>query len=95
MWPCGATFPLPSLRANCRARLRTGRTGGLKHLELSDRDRVKCATASGDQTLSRMFMDVLVNAMHAIPTIMCAWGTSSGAGRELVARFARDVVRGA
>ena len=44
MWPCGATFPLRSLRANCRAGLhtsRTGRTGGLSHLELSDRDRVK------------------------------------------------------
>ena len=41
MWPCGATFPLRSLRANCRAGLRTSRTGGFKHLELSDRDRVK------------------------------------------------------
>ena len=41
MWPCGATFPRRSLRANCRARLRIGRTGGLSYLELSDRDRVK------------------------------------------------------
>ena len=41
MRPCGATVPLRSLRANCRAGLRAGRTGGLKHLELSDRDPVK------------------------------------------------------
>ena len=41
MWPCGATFPLRSLRANCRAGLRTSRIGGLSYLELSDRDRVK------------------------------------------------------
>ena len=34
-------FQLRSLRANCRAGLRAGRTGGLKHLELSDRDPVK------------------------------------------------------
>ena len=41
MRPCDATFPLRSLRANCRAGLGTGHTGGLSHLELSDRDRVK------------------------------------------------------
>ena len=94
MWPCGATFPLRSLRANCRARLRTGRTGGLKHLELSDRDRVKCATASGDQTLLDNLLDSVGSAMHTTSTITSALCTFWGARSEPTTRFTKAVWHG-